>query len=382
MEQGTGKTRVAIELIHSTDADFALFLCPFSTKVNLLQEIEKWQLQIAFEIVAYETISASDRIYLELLDRIQNKNLFIVADESIFIKNEEAKRFTRIMNISKSSSYRLILNGTPVTKNEWDLYNQMEFLSPKIIGMGRNEFLNTFFTKVQYKKKFERPKEFYKLSQVNSGYLKKMIEPYIFRVAFHFDKNIQTEYISIASSSETLDDLKRLKKKVLDQIADDEPFLDTLAMMQYALFTDKERCEEIASSLSGQTIVYCSYLEEIRLIAAKCDCYTITGATKTYERHKILEAFRDGTKPLLMTYGIGSYGLNLQFCNHIAFSSLTFDYAKVEQAQARIKRIGQENDVCYTYFTSHEGIYTLIEKNLLNKRNLSSMMIDEIKEMI
>lgn len=118
------------------------------------------------------------------------------------------------------------------------------------------------------------------------------------------------------------------------------------------------------------------------MIAAKCDCYTITGATKTYERHKILEAFRDGTKPLLMTYGIGSYGLNLQFCNHIAFSSLTFDYAKVEQAQARIKRIGQENDVCYTYFTSHEGIYTLIEKNLLNKRNLSSMMIDEIKEMI
>lgn len=382
MEQGTGKTRVAIELIHSTDADFALFLCPFSTKVNLLQEIEKWQLQIPFEIVAYETISASDRIYLELFGRIQNKKMFIVADESIFIKNEEAKRFTRIMNLAKASEYRLILNGTPVTKNEWDLYNQMEFLSPKIIGMGRNEFLNTFFTKVQYKKKFERPKEFYKLSQVNAGYLKKLIEPYTFRVSFDFDKKIHKVYKSVPSSSETLDDLRRLKKKVLDQIAEDVPFLDTLALMQYSLFTDKERCEEIAAKLSGQTIVYCCYLEEVKRIAKSCDCYTITGATNECERHKILKEFKNGDKPLLMTYGVGSYGLNLQFCNHIAFSSLTFDYAKVEQAQARIKRIGQEKDVTYTYFTSEQGVYSLIEKNLLNKRNLSDLMIDEIKEMI
>lgn len=382
MEQGTGKTRVAVELVHSTDAEFVLFLCPFSTKSNLLREIKKWELRLPFEIIAYESISASDRIYMELLERIRYKKLFIVADESIFIKNEEAKRFTRIMTIAKLSEYRLILNGTPITKSEWDLYNQMEFLSPKIIGMGRNEFLNAFFTKVQYKKKFERPKEFYKLSQVNSGYLKKLIEPYIFRVSFQFEKNIHTEFRGIPTSSETLEALGRLKKKVLDQIANDEPFLDSLTLMQYVLFTDSERCERIASELSGQIIVYCSYLEEIRQLAEKCDCYTITGETKACERYEIIEEFKNGNKPLLMTYGVGSYGLNLQFCNRIAFSSLTFDYAKVEQAQARIKRIGQEKDVTYTYFTSEQGIYSLVEKNLLNKRNLSELMIDEIKEMI
>ena len=381
MEQGTGKTRVAIELIHSTDANFILFLCPFSVKANLLAEIEKWQLQRPFEIVGYETLSASDRIYLKLLERIQGKKLFIVADESIFIKNDEAKRFTRIMTLSKSSEYRLILNGTPITKNEWDLYNQMEFLSQKIIGMGRQEFLNTFFTRVQYKKKFQSPKEFYKLSHVNIGYLHKLIEPYIFRVAFTFDKEIRTEYPCIESSSETLDDIARLKKKVLDQIAADEPFLDTLSIMQYVLFTDPERCEMIAKQLSGQTIVYCCYLEEIKQIAAACDCYTITGDTKACERHNILETFKKDDKPLLMTYGVGSFGLNLQFCNHIAFSSLTFDYAKVEQAQARIKRIGQTKNIRYTYFTSDQGIYSLIEQNIRNKQSLSEIMIDKIKEM-
>ena len=67
MKQGTGKTRVALELIKSTDADFVLFLCPFSTKSNLLAEIEKWKMDRPFEIVGYETISSSDRKYLDLL---------------------------------------------------------------------------------------------------------------------------------------------------------------------------------------------------------------------------------------------------------------------------------------------------------------------------
>lgn len=68
MKQGTGKTRVALELIKSTDCDFALFLCPFSTKRNLKAEIDKWGLDRPFEIVGYETLSSSDRTYLGLLD--------------------------------------------------------------------------------------------------------------------------------------------------------------------------------------------------------------------------------------------------------------------------------------------------------------------------
>jgi len=381
MEQGTGKTRVAIELAHSTDSDYVLFLCPFSTKGNLTTEIQKWQLNIDYEVIAYETISSSDRQYLELLDRIKNKKkLFIIADESIFIKNEETKRFRRVMTLAESSEYRLVLNGTPVTKNEWDIYNQMEFLSPKIIGMSRQEFLNTFFTKVQYKKKFERPREFYKLSKVNVNYLHNLIEPYIFRVDMEFNKAIQTEFKTIPASNDTVDNYLTLKDRLLDKIARQEEFLDVLALMQYETFADKERCRLISEQLNGQIIVYCSYLKEIEYISSYLDCFIITGATKSDDRTNILEAFKNDNKPLLMTYGVGSYGLNLQFCNHIAFASLTFDYAKVEQAQARIKRIGQNRDIQYTYFTSNLGVYDLIQQNVENKTNLSQLMVQKVKE--
>ncbi|PJH64410.1 SNF2-related protein, partial [Salmonella enterica] len=221
MEQGTGKTRTAIELIESTDSTFVLFLCPFSTKHNLKQEIDKWGLSKEYMIVAYETISSSDVQYLDLLEVIESiqGNIFIVADESIFIKNEETKRFDRVMTLAKSSEYRLLLNGTPITNNEWDLYNQMDFLSPKIVGMDRIQFLQTFFTKVQYKKKFQRPREFYKLSKVNVHYLRKLIEPYVFRVSMNFDKQINTKYEMIPASNETIERFLNLKEELLDKIS-------------------------------------------------------------------------------------------------------------------------------------------------------------------
>ena len=81
-----------------------------------------------------------------------------------------------------------------------------------------------------------------------------------------------------------------------------------------------------------------------------------------------------------MTMGTGAYGLNLQFCNKIAFISLTFDYAKVDQAISRIKRLGQEKDIEYTYFTSNLGIYKMINENLTKKQTLKELIIDKIEK--
>ena len=141
MKQGTGKTRVALELINTTDSDLVLFFTPCSTKDNLQQELIKWQFDRQYIVTGYETLSSSDRTYIELLKAIENKKVFIVADESIFIKNDDTKRYKRLMSIARMSDYRLILNGTPLTKNEWDIYNQMNFLSYKIINMNKQEFL-------------------------------------------------------------------------------------------------------------------------------------------------------------------------------------------------------------------------------------------------
>lgn len=380
MEQGTGKTRVALDLIKETDSNLVLFLCPCSTKNNLQAEIEKWGIDKEYYIFGYETIASSDTTYLEVLDMVQNRNVFIVADESIFIKNENSKRYKRLMDIAKHSHYRLILNGTPITKDEWDIYNQMNFLSPKIINMDRFQFLNTFFKKIKYKKRGQSAREFYKLSEVNIDYLHRLIEPYIFECSFQFDKKEKLNFIEVYASSENTERYEEQKAKLLNSLAIGESCVEQFQNLAISCFDDKERHEEIAQKLKGQVIVFCTLLNEVENISKTIDCYQITGSTSMEERASIIESFKNDDKPLLMTIGTGAYGLNLQFCNKIAFASIAFDYGKIEQAKSRIRRLGQERDIEYTYFTSNLGIYTMIQENNQRKLSLKELIVDKIKK--
>lgn len=382
MKQGTGKTKVALELIKTTDSNLVLFFCPFSTKDNLQDEINKWTLDIDYKIIGYETLSSSDKTYIELLEEIENKKLFIVADESIFIKNDDTKRYKRLISIAKMSDYRLILNGTPLTKNEWDIYNQMNFLSEKIIGMSKQEFLNVFFKKISYKKAGKRPKEFYKLSDVNIDYLHKLIAPYIFECDFIFDKNEEIKHMRIIASEEAQESYNRKKQQLLNSISKGESIIDQFQNLAYSCFNDEKRHVEIAEYIKkeNQIIVFCTLVSEAINIANQLNCYLITGDTPLNERSKIKEKFKNDSKALVMTLGTGAYGLNLQFCNKVAFSSITFDYAKTEQAISRIKRIGQQNDIEYTYFTSNLGIFNMIFENNEKKKSLKELLIDKINE--
>ena len=94
-----------------------------------MRNLKKWSINCEYILIGYETIQSSSTKYLELLSKMESKKCFVIADESIFIKNEDTKRYNRLLRIRKNCEYALILNGTPLTKNEWDLYNQMEFKS-------------------------------------------------------------------------------------------------------------------------------------------------------------------------------------------------------------------------------------------------------------
>lgn len=380
MEQGTGKTRVALELIRDTDANLVLFFCPFSTKNNLLSEIEKWGIDVEFKVYGYETIASSDNSYLDILKLIEGRNVFIVADESIFIKNESSKRYRRLMKIAECSNYRLILNGTPITKDEWDIYNQMNFLSPKIIDMGRDQFLNTFFKKIKFKKRGQTAREFYKLSEINIDYLHRLIEPYIFECDFIFDKKEKFNFIEVYASPENTERYEEQKSKLLNSLSIGECCIEQFQKLAVSCFDDKERHKEIAQNLRGQLVVFCTLLNEVENISDTIDCYQITGSTSMEERTRIIECFKSDDKPLLMTIGTGAYGLNLQFCNRIAFASISFDYGKIDQAKSRIRRLGQDRDIEYTYFTSNLKIYNMIQDNNQRKLDLKELIIDKIKK--
>lgn len=358
------------------------YLCVLSQlKKNLLDEIEKWGINKEYEIVGYETIASSGKEYLRILDKLSmSYKPFIVADESVFIKNDKSKTHNRMLKFRDLSEYRLILNGTPITRDEWDIYNQMEFLSFKIFNMHRHEFLSTFFKTIRFKKKGMPVREFKKLSEVNIDYLRKLIAPYIFEADLNFDKKVSEKEIFVDYSEECYERYQERKENLLNSLEYGLSVVQQFTNLAVACFDDKKRHEEIAKHLKGQVIVFCTLLSEVKNISNKIDCYVITGKTKPDDRSKILSDFKNDNKPLLLTFGTGAFGLNLQFCNRIAFASLTYDYAKIDQAMSRIRRLGQERDIEYTYFTSNLGIYQMIKDNITKKQTLKQLIIDKIEK--
>lgn len=78
MEMGTGKTKVALDLIASKKekVDYILWICPFSIKSEILVEKNKWHPELEIEVVGCESIGSSDRIYIELLNKVENSTTF------------------------------------------------------------------------------------------------------------------------------------------------------------------------------------------------------------------------------------------------------------------------------------------------------------------
>lgn len=376
MKMGTGKTRVALELVNNSNCDFLLYLTPVSTKENIKQEIEKWGINCDYDIVGYESIASSDEIYFNVLNELDNyENKFIIADESIFIKNKRTKRFTRSVELRKKCQYALILNGTPIVKDEFDLINQMNFLSEKIIPFRGYDIVQNFFEEHQTRK-YGREMTYYKFYEPNRPILVKLIKPYCFYSDLKFDKNENVENIWVNVDNTSYE--KVFEKIYEESLENMELFIKMFTVLNKEAAICPEKNKKVADYIKDKKVIcFCNYIEEIKQIEESFggQCYKIDGSTSLNKRNEIIKAFEDGdNKPLILSLGVGSYSLNLQFCNEIVYSSLSFDFAKMEQSKYRIKRTGQVNDIKYTYILSDLKINQLIYKNLDKKQSLKELI--------
>ena len=137
----------------------------------------------------------------------------------------------------------------------------------------------------------------------------------------------------------------------------------------------KEDVAELIETLDGSVVVFVRFLESIPYGAIR-----ITGDTKPNERDMIISDFRSGLfKALYITYGCGAYGLNLQTCHHMIFAEHTWDYAQRIQAEARIYRMGQSNDVYYhDMVCANSGLDSMIFSCVERKADLLDTMKVEI----
>lgn len=376
LEMGSGKTKIALDLIYSKKhkVDYILWICPFSLKNEIEAERIKWHSDLQMDIVGCESIGGSDNIYLNLLQKTEMQRTFIIVDESLKIKNREAKRTQRILKLGENAKYKLILNGTPISKNYCDLWSQMEFLSPKILKMSFNEFFNTYceyFIRGKYKGNIKR--------FVNIPHLIDKINPYVFDSKLEIDtkKNFVTKYYDVDFA-----EYEQYKEELFNECSYGEEFnFNTFAIKLQQFYTQnsnrQQKLDELIAEINDRVIVFVRFLASIPEGA-----HRLTGLENAEQRKRTIEDFKNNKfKVLYITYGCGAFGLNLQFCQHMVFAEYTWDYAVREQAEARIYRIGQQKEVYYyNFICDRVGLEDLIFKCISKKSNMLETIKKEIEK--
>ena len=389
MDVGTGKTITALSLVLSKEKSECL---TYITKASLINQTKKKIEKLVntdYRIVSYEAIAQSDRIYLELMqfaEENKNRNIFIIADESTALKNE-SKTAERCLKIRKYCIYSLIMTATPITKDELDLYNQLEFLSSNILRMSKSDFVKNFYEKITYKKKGEQEKSFLKFSDVNKEYLQSLLDMIAIYGNINIDFKISETFDIVKPSLDTEKEYLENKDEFLEVIKkigfEDGNLLNFLQYANKLFSIDKDKNLAVSNYVRNKKlIVFTNYLEEHKQIRDNLDrCYSITGATKINDRHRIINDWmKSECAPLVIMLGVGGHGLNLQCANEVVFASVSFDWEKMEQAKGRISRLGQKSkELNYKYILSDSPIVTMIRDNLIKKQCLINSLEDEVK---
>lgn len=71
---------------------------------------------------------------------LESFSTMLCVDESTVIKNAKSHRTKATLKLARLAKMRRILTGSPITRDPYDLYSQLEFLSPKLSGF--SDFLN------------------------------------------------------------------------------------------------------------------------------------------------------------------------------------------------------------------------------------------------
>ncbi|WP_341350020.1 DEAD/DEAH box helicase [Clostridium ihumii] len=408
LEMGTGKTRTALELIsirlNKGKISHVLWLCPCSVKENLKKDIEKHIGKFNSELITIcgiETLSSSIKANLELLQLVKNKSCYLIVDESNLVKNHKTKRTKNITRLAEKCKYKLILNGTPISRNEADLYSQWYILDWRILGyksywsfaanhleideVGRiRNCLNTDYLvekiapySYQVKKSecLDLPPKtydeiYYTLTDEQDEHYEKVADELLFKVDElepHTIYRLFTGLQNVISGFKVNTKNKSLEKTDFFNDPLDNPRIQCLLEILEQINTDEK------------IIIFCKYTKEITDIVEILNskfghnvAIPFYGEINQKQRQKNLCEFMDKGQFLIANKTCAGYGLNLQFCSYIIYYSNDWDYATRIQSEDRIHRIGQNKnvhiiDICAEYTLDERIIKCLKRKeNLVN----------------
>ncbi|MDB4919048.1 DEAD/DEAH box helicase [Mucilaginibacter sp.] len=413
-DMGLGKTVQVIAFIlsqrvkvkHNTN----LVVVPTSLIYNWQQEIEKFAPTIRvhtiygadrirniadfdkYEVVltSYGTLLA-DIIFLK--DYVFN---YVFLDESQQIKNPESQRY-KASCLLKSRN-KIVLTGTPVENNTFDLYGQLSFACPGLLG-----------NKLYFKQIYSSPIDLFKSSK-RATELQNKIRPFILRrikqqVASDLpEKTEMVLYCEMKAEQRTIYDayerefrdyisattddlLKKTPMNVLKgitrlrQICDSPLLIKGEKMPGNASSKIDMLIEEIEGKMPHHKIlVFSQFVSMLDLIKKELSgrqiAFTyLTGQTRN--RQTVIEEFQNNpeVRVFLISLKAGGIGLNLTEADYVYLIDPWWNPAVENQAIDRCHRIGQDKNIVAVRLICPGTVEEKIQLMQESKRDLANDLV-------
>lgn len=378
MEMGTGKTRTALELIQrrlkAGKVQQVLWMCPHSVSRDLPELLAEHAegAEDVIRICGIESLSNSTRIFGELLAYVTIAPTYLVVDESLLIKNPMAYRTERIIQLSQACTYKLILNGTPVSRNEADLFAQWYVLDWRILGYKSYYSFSANHLEIDV----DRPGRIVRV--LNTDYLARKIAPYTYQCSKADVLTLPPKITHSQSFRLTISQREHYQEvwgELLAMIDECRPetiyrmfgAMQAITSGFYVEFTqnmrhcslspfftdphDNPRIQALLELLDGfteQAVIYCKYTREIDDICAVLGGRAIAfdGRMPVKSRQAAKTEFKQGKRQFLVANKTcAQFGLNLQFARNEIFYNNDWDWGTRAQAEDRVHRAGQTRDV-------------------------------------
>jgi len=394
-EMGLGKTMQAITtirlLLRTGEIRSVLLVCPKPLITNWQREFELWAPEISVSLIDGSPLRRKWLWQLpnmpvrlanyELLNR--DREFFdlpkgehfapfdlVVLDESQRIKNRGNATSEAARAIPRHRNWAL--TGTPVENSAEDLVGIFEFLSTGFLksGLKPTEICNIVGDHILRRTKDEV------LTQLPP----KMIRDALLEltpeqsITYRMAEEEGVLRLSAAGEEVTIPQVFELILR-LKQICNFDPATGESAKLQQLLAD----MEEIAES-GRKAVVFSQWVETLYRLKGALDRFGITeyhGKIPSKQRDDMIRRFRDDktVHVMLLSYGAGSVGLNLQFAEYAFLFDRWWNPAVEDQAINRIHRIGAAGPVTVVRFISTNTVEERINRTLEQKRELSELIL-------
>ncbi len=290
----------------------------------------------------------------------------IVLDESQAIKNPNSKRYkaARLLN----GRQRLVMTGTPIENNTFDLYAQLSFAVPSLFGSAKR-FADEYSTPID---KFQETKRALELQQKIHPFVLRRTKSQVAKelpekteMVLHCEMGTEQKRVyeaykkefQLYLSKQETDSLNRNSLHVLQGLTKLRQICNSPALLSDEEYYGADSAKlsvlmEQISALKSQhkILVFSQFVGMLELIKHELEKEDVAYAYltgKTKNRQVQVERFQedDEVRVFLISLKAGGTGLNLTRAEYVFLVDPWWNPAVENQAIDRAHRIGQENKV-------------------------------------